>query len=470
MHDRSSSLLRGLRTDQSAQVLPVMAFMLVALLVCTGFVVDLGHAFVCYRELQAATDAAALAGAQSLPNTSAVTAAKAFSALTGSKNATSNLPPVSMASGYPMLKCLKTLAAQGMSCAAPASANAVVVRQELEVPMFFVRLLGKDSLTVTATSTAAMRGASNTPANIAIILDSTPSMGYIDSDSSCNNYRLLCATEGIQTLLSALSPCGASQAACGRVTNSNVANPVDKVAIFTFPGVTADTAQNAYNCSNQPPTVQPYSYPNLPTYQITPFSSDYRASSTSSTLSSTSNVVAAVWGNYASKNCFGIYPVTRPTYYTYFAGVIYAAQAALQAAHVSGTKDVIVFLSDGDANAPASSLPGASTTSYTYPSIKNQCAQAVTAARSATAAGTTFYSVSYGSTSAGCSTDTSGITPCQTMQQMASSPHKFYSDYTSKQGDGTCISAAQPTSDLKQIFQQIAGDLTVSRLIPDNTP
>lgn len=55
------------------------------------------------------------------------------------------------------------------------------------------------------------------------------------------------------------------------------------------------------------------------------------------------------------------------------------------------------------------------------------------------------------------------------MQQMASAPQYFFSDYTASQGSGTCISAAQPTSSLNQIFTQIAGDMTVGRLIPNNT-
>jgi hypothetical protein len=56
------------------------------------------------------------------------------------------------------------------------------------------------------------------------------------------------------------------------------------------------------------------------------------------------------------------------------------------------------------------------------------------------------------------------------MQQIASAPQYFFSDYTAAQGSGNCISAAQSTSNLNQIFTQIAGDLTTGRLIPDNTP
>ena len=53
------------------------------------------------------------------------------------------------------------------------------------------------------------------------------------------------------------------------------------------------------------------------------------------------------------------------------------------------------------------------------------------------------------------------------MEQIASVPQNFYSDHIASQTDGSCISASQPNSSLNQIFTHIAGDLSVSRLIPD---
>jgi len=55
------------------------------------------------------------------------------------------------------------------------------------------------------------------------------------------------------------------------------------------------------------------------------------------------------------------------------------------------------------------------------------------------------------------------------MEGIASSPENFFSDYTAKGSDSSCISASRPTSNLNQIFTQIAEDLTISRLIPNNT-
>jgi hypothetical protein len=114
-------------------------------------------------------------------------------------------------------------------------------------------------------------------------------------------------------------------------------------------------------------------------------------------------------------------------------------------------------------------------TKGTYPSSVDECAQAVTAAQYAASQGTRVYSVAYGSESSGCTvatggTDTTSITPCQTMEQIASNPQYFFSDYNQSGSGSTCQSASQPTTNLKQIFTDIAGDFTLARLIPDNTP
>ena len=195
--------------------------------------------------------------------------------------------------------------------------------------------------------------------------------------------------------------------------------------------------------------------------------SDYRTPSTATSLSSASNLVRAVNGK---SGCIGMQaPCGDGTYYP---GVIYAAQAALVAAQVSGTQNVII-LGDGDASASTSQMDSTNNGGV-YPSVVNQCQQAVAAAvaAAATAAGARVYSVAYGAGSGGCDTDTkgakAGITACQTMQQIASAAQFFYSDYTAAANNGSCISASQPTSSLNQISVQIAGDLSVSRLIPDS--
>jgi hypothetical protein len=354
-----------------------------------------------------------------------------------------------------------------------------VVKQQVSVPLFFLRIFGGASVTVSSTATASMRGAAVSPFNVAIVLDTTRSMGDNDSASNCSNTRLNCAMAGIQVLLKSLSPCSQIASSCGTVTAGNVANSVDRVSLMTFPPVTTVTVANDYNCSGNSITTAAYTNP-LPataTYTVVPFSSDYRSSDTATSLTTSSHLVAAVKGTSGTpcmqaKGGFG----------TYYAQGITAAQTYLAAekALYPTSQNVMIVLSDGDASATCTTssggictggdMPGASTTGTTYMATRQECHQAITAALAATNAGTRVYAVAYGAAASGCGTDTSPtITPCQTMQQIASSPGYFFSDYTATGGSSSCISASQPVSSLNQIFQVIASDLTVAKLIPNGT-
>jgi Flp pilus assembly protein TadG len=463
--------------DERGQILPLMAIVMIGFCATAALSIDLGRAFYSYRELQSSSNAAALAGAQSLPNSTAAAAAATYSSVSGNLNAYSNLGTVTMVSGYPKLECLTALTAGGMACVAPANANAIQVKQQAVVPLIFAPIFGKKTLTLTATATAAMRGAASSPYNVAVVVDTTASMNSSDGDTTqCPGTRIACALSGVQVLLHDLYPCPASVLNCGTVTNSNVANSVDRVTLFTFPNATLGTVMKDYNCSGSAPTITPYTFPTAgastyapagSTYQIVGYSSDYRTSDTTSTLSSTSNIVKSAGG---ASGCASMSaPGGEGTYY---AGAIYAAQASLVAEKAAnpGSQNVLIIISDGDASASSSAMTGASTSSGTYPSTKQQCHQAVTAAQVAKAEGTAVYSVSYGSAASGCSTDTSPtITPCQTMEQMASATQNFFSDYTQGGTSGTCISSSQPTTNINQIFTDIAGDLSVARLIPNGT-
>jgi hypothetical protein len=130
--------------------------------------------------------------------------------------------------------------------------------------------------------------------------------------------------------------------------------------------------------------------------------------------------------------------------------VITKAQATL-AATTNNATNVIIFLSDGDYGASQTNLSGQSS------KVANQCAQAVTAAQAATAAGTQVFSVAYGastSSSSSCSTDSpTHISACTTMQTIASASSKFYSTDTS-------CSSTNAFSTLPSVFQAISTSLT----------
>jgi hypothetical protein len=440
-----------------------------------ALVIDFGFLYLYQNQLNASTQAAALAGgyAMSQPGattTSATTAVTTYSGTTGNDNAVADLKGITLLSGYPKFECLSTLkSVYGLQCYGPSGSNAIQVVQQVKVPLFFFPIFGGFTATLTSTATASMKGSSVEPYNVAIIVDSTHSMNDTDSDSYCDNTRIYCALSGVRVLMQTLSPCLPTSSSCGAATSGNVANSVDRVSLLTFPPVTAVTAVDDYNCGSNTPSIVNYSspFPATSTYQILGFSSDYRSSDSAASLNSSSDLVVAAGGK---SGCAGLQAIGGPG--TYYAQVIYAAQALLATEQTSNptSKNVLIMLSDGNANATSTHMPGASTSSGVYMSTTQECHQAVTAAAAAAAAGTRVYAVAYGAEASGCTTDTSpAITPCQTMQQIASSPAYFFSDYTATGGDSTCISASQPVTGLNQIFQTIALDLSEVKLIPNNT-
>jgi len=460
----NKSIVRGLCHGQRGQSMVIITMALVSLLGVAGIAIDVSHLYAAYEQLQASTQAAALAGASVMPNdtaSQATTAATNYSAASGGSNAQANLTNVTMTA---QLKCLTST---GILCStSPANANAIVVKQQASVPMTFAKLFGVNSVPISATATASSKGGYNGPYNVEIILDTTASMNDTDSDSQCSTTRLSCALAGIRILLNTLSPCPAGLTSCGSATSetptvgANVPNPVDEVGLMVFPGLKSTTyVPDDYTCPTKNPTITTYN--NGPVYQIIALSSDYRASDTASSLNTGSDIVIATGGG----SCSGVAAPGGEG--TFFAGVIDAAQAQLVADARPNTKNVIIIVSDGDAGASSSQMAGTVTK---YPATQ-ECNQAVASAQKAAAAGTSIYAVAYGAEASGCSTDTKPtITPCETMQQIASSPSNFFSDYTAKGGTSSCISAARPTSNLNQIFTEIGEDLTVARLLPNNTP
>ena len=536
--------MRRLLHDERAQALPVVALSLMMLLGIAAFAIDTGHARYTYRELQATTDSAALAAARAIPTATTSSqivgtggvqtlyasinangVAAQYSSVTGGLNQRPALQTVSVTS---TLECLNSIQAIGIPCLGNVPYNAVKVVQTTVMPTFFAKVLGHPTVTMTTTATAAIRGGSPRPSNIAVIMDTTLSMLSVDTNCVENGVaqtQMQCALNGLQVLLQSLQPCGVNQATCLNAQNVNT-NPFDQVALFTFPDLDPGTVSVNTSCTQPVPsydtwnsTVNAYivvppnnafsgiatadsyqlpvagasSYsPTGPTYQVTSFLNDFKTSNNATILNTNSLLVKAAGGK---SGCGGMAPSNYDGVFgTYYAGVIYAAQAALvhQQSLNPASESILILLSDGDStaggqqpegNSPNAYGPGpnygdmvyasSATSSGTYPSYYGQCGQAITAAQAATAAGTLVYTVAYGSQSTGCWSDLNsgshpGISPCDTMYDMASAPQMFYSDYQQSGSGSTCYSS-QPVIALKDIFAAIAADLTEARLIPNNT-
>jgi Flp pilus assembly protein TadG len=250
---------RSIRS-QDGQALVLTSLALVVLLGFAGLVVDIGRAYLVQRQLQQAVDAASLVGGQTLPDSAEAKAQAIVYSATG-KNAHAN----SMSANAPTVsfKCLTTLVAQKVPCqidpvagtpcstsAMPNGCNAVQVTQSADVPTTFARLF-IPKFTVTARSTAGMRGGAPHPLNIMIVLDRTGSMDNncdvaVKDDtgnsvviSSGSSKKIDCAKDGIRQLLSGLLPCNTNiNGNCG------AAAPLDQVGLMVFPALNAKNATN----------------------------------------------------------------------------------------------------------------------------------------------------------------------------------------------------------------------------------
>jgi len=509
-----TSLIRRFIKDERAQAAVVAVLSTSVMMALGGASVETGHIYYAYQQLLASTNSATLAGAYQMPDTSAASSAVTqYSSQSGQLNANSMLTNVSATSRF---LCLNTVSSSlNVACqtsnGAAGGYNALSVTQTATVPLWFGGLVGMHSMTISAKSTAAMRGGTDTPWNLAIVLDATASMANNDGGSQCSSTKINCALQGVQILLNDLYPC-ALGANCTTSTQY-----VDSVSLFAFPAMTTGTTSKDYTCPTSNPTIVAYTFPDPPTslmlpsgdtYQVLDYANNYKVTDSGSLNKSAPIVIAA--GDSGVNGCSGIKaPGGEGTFY---AQAIYAAQASLTAEQAAnpGSKNAMIILSDGDAEACASNAyttggacntkaqlvategklngTGSSSTnpsgykSYDYPSALGECGQAVLAAQAAATAGTAVYTIGYGSpTSGSCNTDKTysatvttnggswshGKQACAALAAMASSQVNFYSD------DGAGCQATAPSNQsltkLTSIFRVITNNLTSPRLIPNGT-
>jgi hypothetical protein len=497
MKRKSHSLLGRFLTDERGQIIPWMTFLSVLVIGSGGITVDLGHAFVCYRELQATTDAAALAGANAmgLGNASIASVTSAvdlYASTTNGANFNTNLPSPTVSVSF---SCVTDSAMVAAPCQASGTGyNVVRVTQTATVPTYFIRVLSvmgvnaAKSLTLTSTSSATMASGQNDQVNVAMVFDSTASMATKDTDANCNATRISCALDGIQTMLGYLAPCTASTA-----KSTATCVPYDQVSLFTYPNIQANSVASDTDCTSKTaPSIVNYTTPvigaswNPPaktsstgTYQLTGYESDWTSSNGVGGALTTNSTLVTTTGGTSSSACPGV--DAKGGAGTWIAGAIYAAQSSLVAARAAapGSRNVMIILSDGDAsNGSITANNGLTLTSTgVYPSAKDQCQQGITAAKYASTNGTTVYTIAYGAASSSsgyCTTDSPAISPCSALQQMstgyvsASNAPNFYSDATASQNKGQCTSATNPNLSLNGIFGNISAQLTRPRLIPNS--
>ena len=209
---------------------------MVVLLGMFGLAIDVGRAYFTQRALQASADAAALAGAQELPDPgSSVSVAHAYSGAAGGKNETKGVDGVST---NVTTRCLKS--APGCE-----PVNAVVVEQSAQVETLFAGCSGSTR----STSTSRRRRARRVPRSRSTSCSSSTAPARCArlerrADPSCTDLNN--ARDGMKTFLGFMDP------------------SIDWVGLAVFPpGTTCGTpSTSAYNSTGSP-------------YVIVPLSDDY---------------------------------------------------------------------------------------------------------------------------------------------------------------------------------------------------
>jgi Flp pilus assembly protein TadG len=258
MNRFTNCFFRRVFRNQSGAAAIIVAFALPALVGIGGISVDVGYLYYAQRTLQASTDAAALAGAQVIGTGASASSAVTTYGATGTLNANSSLTSVTVAATF---KCFTSTglgcstnqtpscAVTSSNCAGTSGANGVEVVQTAKVPTFFAKIFGISTVNISATATASARGGTATPLNVALIIDTTDSMGNAPSGSTalsaCSGYTssaIACAVHGAQVLLGELWPWQAG---------ATSGNPVDEAALFVFPPVTnASQAATDITCTS----------------------------------------------------------------------------------------------------------------------------------------------------------------------------------------------------------------------------
>ena len=418
--------------EERGQVIVLVVVMLIVLLGFAALVIDVGYAYYAHRTLQASADAAALAGAQELPNaTAAELVARQYSSSLGQKNAHTDLNGVTTTV---TTKCIASLG----GC---DPMNAVVVLEQAPTKTFFAGLLGIDTISIKAKATAAMRGGKPKPAHVMIVLDRTGSMG---TACTAGGTKLDCAKNGLKAFLGAMDPA------------------YDTVGLVAFAPHNGNVCATPKTTNGAPSDYD--AYPNG--YLFVPLSNNYKANATAP-LDAGSALVSTI-------NCI------KEGGTTVFAAAIDKARTTLAANHDPEAQDVMIFMTDGEANYGACASPNGSgvCSNNTSPYRTRPCGQAVASADQAAAAGVWVFGIAYDTPGAGClgwkSTGTGvGGASCATkngIQFVCPESPAITANVAVKgiASDDTKFFSQPNPSSLTTLFKSIAAELTEGRLIDDD--
>jgi hypothetical protein len=412
---------------EDGQVLPLLAVgLLAALLGFAALAIDVGHAYLVKRQLQATADAVAIAASDSLPLTSNAAATASQYGPTG-KNPVPGVTVQQTVTPW----CLRSVTycygnAPGTT-PKNGQANGIVVTESAAVPTTFAKIFGVDTINVSAKATAcALCG--TPPLDIALVIDRTGSM----SDNMAD------LRSGLTAFAQALDPA------------------LDWVTLLVLPPLAGGGP-----CSTPSNSVI-YPAGSDSTYTVTRLSHDYLNPDRSINYGST--IVQDI----------GCLQAGGATHYK---------QALIQAYdelknHGSGRKGVqkvIVFESDGAANTvPASYLSSGFPASGHTDDVLRPCGSALDYANNVLKpAGVLIYTVAYAlDRDDDCyqaphnAKDSRGRTVTIDYREVRESTSAS-ATLSGMASPGGAVSQSQQT-DMAVSFQQIAAKLMNAKLVPDS--
>ena len=192
---KSNPISRRMR-DERGQVIVFVVIAFVFLTGMIGIVIDIGYAYKTQRDLQSAADAAALAGAQQLPDS---TAATATATQYGASRSGGNKMTRATVTESVTTACISTI--PGCN-----PVNSVAVSETADVPTFFAKIFGLNSFKVHVKATACSPCGSK-PVDVMLVVDRTGSMcqnSAGQADPSCTDLNN--ARAGVRTFLSFFDP------------------------------------------------------------------------------------------------------------------------------------------------------------------------------------------------------------------------------------------------------------------------
>ena len=396
--------MRQRSRSERGQAFALMIVALIALLGTAAIVMDVGFAWYAKRQVQAQADAAALAGAQELPN-------KALAISTAIDYANRNLPANLTSEAAPVIKtgCTPNTDTwcKASDPTAAFQANTIQVKIAGKTPTWFAKVLGFTNFDVSGTATACQPCSSN-PVDVVLVIDRTGSMCDTQTSGMCNDLNN--AKDGVRTLLGILDP------------------DIDQVGLVAFPPYNTSGGVCGNSSASTKLTINGTGVPLAQARSISP--NNYDSSSlvylddhmledfqnSDGSLNESSYLLQHVKMDTAyTHNCIQSFGSTS------YDDALRAGKAELDLNGRVGVPHILIFMTDGEANmgsyfgtaghglepdladpATGFNMSPWNSSSTVNPGDAQPCQSAINAAKTIKDDGVTIYSIGYALGTAQC--------------------------------------------------------------------